>query len=74
MRKDQLRRSFNHHCKKKKEAIEKYGPTSIGISQGTGRGYNRYTFRFARSIGTPNIFLPNAVPTYNSRIDSRGGL
>ncbi len=43
---------------KMKEAIEKYGPSSIGIGQGTGRGYNRYTFRFARSIGTPNMWAP----------------
>lgn len=41
-----------------KETIEKYGPESVGIGQGTGRGYNRYTFRFARSIGTPNMWAP----------------
>lgn len=34
------------------------GAGSIAVLQGTGRGYNRYTFRFARSIGTPNIGLP----------------
>jgi len=36
----------------------KDGASSVAICQGTGRGYNRYTFRFARSIGTPNIGLP----------------
>jgi len=36
----------------------RYGPSSIAICQGTGRGYNRYTFRLARSIGTPNVGLP----------------
>jgi len=41
-----------------KESIAEYGASSIAICQGTGRGYNRYTFRFARSIGTPNIGLP----------------
>ena len=46
---------------KMKEAIEKYGPFSIAISQGTGRGYNRYTHRFARSIGTGNIISPGYV-------------
>ena len=44
-----------------KEAIEKYGPFSIAISQGTGRGYNRYTHRFARSIGTGNVISPGYV-------------
>jgi anaerobic selenocysteine-containing dehydrogenase len=38
--------------------ISESGPESIAVVQGTGRGYNRYTFRFARSIGTPNVGLP----------------
>jgi anaerobic selenocysteine-containing dehydrogenase len=46
---------------KMKEAIEKYGPFSIAVSQGTGRGYNRYTHRFARSIGTANVITPGYV-------------
>jgi len=46
---------------KMKESIEKYGPTSIAISQGTGRGYNRYTHRLARSIGTANIITPGYI-------------
>ncbi len=44
-----------------KESIEKYGPSSIAISQGTGRGYNRYTHRLARSIGTANIITPGYI-------------
>ncbi|MDP2916789.1 MAG: molybdopterin-dependent oxidoreductase [Dehalococcoidia bacterium] len=47
--------------KKMKEAMEKYGPWSIAVSQGTGRGYNRYTHRFARSIGTANVITPGYV-------------
>lgn len=43
---------------KMKESIARYGASSVAICQGTGRGYNRYTFRFARSIGTPNIGVP----------------
>ena len=43
---------------KMKASAEKYGAHSIAVCQGTGRGYNRYTFRFARSIGTPNVGLP----------------
>lgn len=46
---------------KMKEAIEKHGPSSIAVSQGTGRGYNRYTHRFARSIGTANIITPGYI-------------
>jgi anaerobic selenocysteine-containing dehydrogenase len=38
--------------------IKENGPESVAVVQGTGRGYNRYTFRFARSIGTPNVGLP----------------
>jgi anaerobic selenocysteine-containing dehydrogenase len=40
------------------ESIAHYGASSVAIGQGTGRGYNRYTFRFARSIGTPNMIVP----------------
>ena len=43
---------------KMKGSIKEYGASSVAICQGTGRGYNRYTFRFARSIGTPNVGLP----------------
>jgi anaerobic selenocysteine-containing dehydrogenase len=46
---------------KMKASIEKYGPSSIAISQGTGRGYNRYTHRLARSIGTANIITPGYI-------------
>lgn len=46
---------------KMKDAIAKYGPSSIAVSQGTGRGYNEYTHRFARSIGTANIITPGYV-------------
>jgi anaerobic selenocysteine-containing dehydrogenase len=46
---------------KMKESIEKHGPSSIAISQGTGRGYNRYTHRLARSIGTANIITPGYI-------------
>lgn len=41
-----------------KGSIKEYGAGSVAICQGTGRGYNRYTFRFARSIGAPNIGVP----------------
>jgi anaerobic selenocysteine-containing dehydrogenase len=46
---------------KMKESIAEYGPQSIAISQGTGRGYNRYTHRLARSIGTANIVTPGYI-------------
>jgi anaerobic selenocysteine-containing dehydrogenase len=46
---------------KMKESIAKYGPSSIAVSQGTGRGYNEYTHRFARSIGTANIITPGYI-------------
>lgn len=44
--------------RKMKEAIDSYGPSSVAVFHGTGRGYNRYTHRFARSIGTPNVGAP----------------
>ncbi len=47
--------------KKMKDAIAEYGPQAIAVSQGTGRGYNRYTHRFARSVGTCNIITPGYV-------------
>ena len=63
MEADHLGRSLDTIADKMKEAIDKYGPSSIAISQGTGRGYNRYTHRFARSMGTgqyhhPRLCLP----------------
>ena len=44
-----------------KEAIADPGPHTIAISQGTGRGYNRYTMKMARSIGTGNVITPGYV-------------
>jgi anaerobic selenocysteine-containing dehydrogenase len=44
-----------------KAAIKDFGPHTIAISQGTGRGYNRYTHRLARSLGTANIITPGYV-------------
>ena len=46
---------------KMKTAIKDFGPHTIAISQGTGRGYNRYTHRLARSLGTANIITPGYV-------------
>lgn len=48
-------------AEKMKEAREKFGPSTIAISQGTGRGYNRYVHRMARSLGTANIITPGYV-------------
>ena len=44
-----------------KEAIADPGPHSIAVSQGTGRGYNRYTMKMARSLGTGNVITPGYV-------------
>jgi anaerobic selenocysteine-containing dehydrogenase len=46
---------------KVKDSIEKYGPSSIAISQGTGRGCNRYVHRLARSIGSANTVTPGYI-------------
>lgn len=43
---------------KMKGYIEKYGANSIAISQGTGRGYNRYTARLKNSVGTAHTLGP----------------
>jgi anaerobic selenocysteine-containing dehydrogenase len=48
-------------AEKMKDAIENFGPSTIAISQGTGRGYNRYVHRMARSLGTANIITPGYV-------------
>lgn len=44
-----------------RDAIDNYGAHTIAISQGTGRGYNRYTHRLARSLGTANVITPGYV-------------
>ncbi len=46
---------------KMKAAIADPGPHTIAISQGTGRGYNRYTMKMARSLGTGNAITPGYV-------------
>ena len=46
---------------KMKDAIKDPGPHSIAVSQGTGRGYNRYTMKLARSLGTGNAITPGYV-------------
>ena len=38
---------------KMKDAIAKYGPFSIAVSQGTGRGYNRYTLTVLPALSAP---------------------
>ena len=43
------------------ETREKYGPHTIAITQGTGRGCNRYVHRLARSIGSANTITPGYV-------------
>jgi anaerobic selenocysteine-containing dehydrogenase len=44
-----------------KTAQAEFGPESLAVSQGTGRGYNRYIHRFARSTGTANVISPGYV-------------
>jgi anaerobic selenocysteine-containing dehydrogenase len=46
---------------KLRDAIDNYGPETIAVSQGTGRGYNRYTHRLARSLGSANVITPGYV-------------
>lgn len=45
-------------AEKIRKALDRHGPHSVLVAQGTGRGYNRYTLRFARSIGAPNVLFP----------------
>ncbi|HTY81201.1 MAG TPA: molybdopterin-dependent oxidoreductase, partial [Dehalococcoidales bacterium] len=46
---------------KVKETSEQFGPWTVATSQGTGRGYNRYTHRFSRSMGSANVISPGYV-------------
>ena len=46
---------------KMRDAIDNYGGHTIAVSQGTGRGYNRYTMRMARSLGSGNAITPGYV-------------
>jgi anaerobic selenocysteine-containing dehydrogenase len=48
-------------AQKIKDSIAKHGASSIAVSQGTGRGYNRYIHRLARSMGTANTITPGYV-------------
>jgi len=42
-----------------KDSIEQHGSNSVTMSQGTARGYTRYTFRFLNSIGSRNALTPS---------------
>ncbi len=53
---------------KMRELLDKYGANSIINSQGTGRGYNRYTVRLGNSIGTGNRGLGTSHICYFPRL------
>ncbi len=53
-------------AEKMKEAIEQFGPSTIAISQGTGRGYNRYVHRLARSAYSCQTRLPRSRPRHRT--------
>ncbi len=52
---------------KYKEIIPKYGAESIVVGQGTGRAYAGFLYRFANSLGTPNVLTAGHM-CYVSRI------
>jgi len=52
---------------KYKEIIPKYGAESIVVGQGTGRAYAGFLYRFANSMGTPNVLTAGHM-CYVSRI------
>jgi anaerobic selenocysteine-containing dehydrogenase len=53
---------------KMRELRDKYGANAIINSQGTGRGYNRYTVRLGNSIGTGNRGLGTSHICYFPRL------
>ncbi|MBW2609312.1 MAG: molybdopterin-dependent oxidoreductase [Deltaproteobacteria bacterium] len=53
---------------KMKGFIEQYGPNSVCNSQGTGRGYGRYTVRLGNSYGTGNRGLGTSHICYFPRL------
>ena len=51
------------------DVIDKYGPESIVIGQGTGRDYESHLYRFANQLGTPNVLTAGHM-CYVSRVAS----
>ena len=47
--------------------IEKHGPESIVVGQGTGRDYESFLYRFANLLGTPNVLTAGHM-CYVSRV------
>jgi len=47
--------------------IEKHGPESIVVGQGTGRDYESFLYRFANILGTPNVLTAGHM-CYVSRV------
>ena len=55
---------------KMRELIDQYGPNAICNSQGTGRGYNRYTVRLGNSIGSANRGMGSSHICYFPRLEA----
>ena len=45
-------------------SIERYGPESVVLGQGTDRNYQEWVFRLANAMGTPNVVGPAHVCFY----------
>jgi anaerobic selenocysteine-containing dehydrogenase len=54
-------------CDKFRKVIQKHGPESIVIGQGTGRDYESFLYRFANLLGTPNVLTAGHM-CYVSRV------
>ena len=46
------------------QSIERFGPESVVLGQGTDRNYQEWVFRLANAIGTPNVVGPAHVCFY----------
>ncbi|WP_256080111.1 molybdopterin-dependent oxidoreductase [Massilia sp. YIM B04103] len=46
------------------EQIARHGPETVVLSQGTDRNYQEWVFRFANTLGTPNVLGPGHVCFY----------
>ncbi len=55
-------------CARLKVLIEKSGPESVGIAQGTGRHHYVETLRFANTLGTPNVIEPGGAQCFLPRV------
>ncbi|MFC1461216.1 molybdopterin-dependent oxidoreductase [Verrucomicrobiota bacterium] len=55
-------------CRILRDLIDRWGPETVAIGQGTGRHHYLEVLRFANAMGTPNVIEPGAAQCFLPRV------